>query len=471
MDSFDGRPTPGFPDPAFGAGGVPDATEAPARPVISVSELNRTARQTLERAFGGVWVEGELSNVSRPRSGHIYFSLKDGQAQVRCAMFRGRNRLLDFEPCDGQQVVVRARVGFYEARGEFQLVVESMEESGAGELRRAFEALKKQLAAEGLFDAERKRPLPRLPNRVGVITSATGAALRDILTVLGRRFPAIEVVVYPVAVQGDEAAPAIVRMLELAARRAEVDVLLVGRGGGSLEDLWAFNEESVARAIAACPLPVVAAVGHETDVTIADFVADQRAATPSAAAELVSPDGAAWLEQVVGLERRLRATMARRLERLRERRAGLLRRLRDPRRRLQEQAQRLDELESRLRRGMTRALEARRHHRDNLHRRLRHPARQLAAAHETRARLHHRLERALHQRLRAHEQRLTLAVRQLDALRPTRVLERGYAILENDHGRVVRAPADAPPGTRLTARLASGRLTVAVVDHPEDTGE
>lgn len=471
MDSLDGHPLFDTPGTAADSDGAADASDRPARPIISVSELNRTARQTLERAFGGVWVEGELSNVSRPRSGHIYFSLKDGQAQVRCAMFRGRNRLLDFDPHDGQQVVVRARVGFYEARGEFQLVVEAMEESGAGELRRAFEALKKRLGDEGLFDDARKRPLPRLPARVGIITSATGAALRDILTVLGRRFPAITVVVYPVAVQGDEAAPAIVRMLELAARRAETDVLVVGRGGGSLEDLQAFNEESVARAIAACPLPVVSAVGHETDVTIADYVADQRAATPSAAAELISPDGAAWQEQVGLLERRLRGAMRRQLAQLHARRTGLHGRLRDPRRRLQEQAQRLDELEARLRRSMARGLEARQRQRDALHRRLRHPARQLESARTNHTRLHQRLERAVRQQLRHHEQRLTLAVRQLDALRPTRVLERGYAILENARGQVVRAPADAAPGTRLTARLARGHLTVEVVDHPEDAGE
>ena len=440
------------------------------RAIITVSELNRTTREVLERAFGAIWVEGELSNVSRPRSGHLYFSLKDGKAQVRCAMFKGRNRALAFEPSDGPQVLVRARVGFYEPRGEVQLVVESMEEAGAGALQRAFDELKRRLAAEGLFDQELKRPLPRLPNRVGVITSATGAALRDILTVLGRRFPAIEVILYPVPVQGNDAAPAITRMLELAGRRNEVDVLIVGRGGGSLEDLWAFNEEPVARAIRACPIPVVSAVGHETDITIADFVADHRAATPSAAAELVSPNGARWVEQIDGLERRLQATVARHLRWLTERRNTLYTRLRDPRRRLQEQAQRLDELEGRLRRGMQRHIETARNQWRANRARLSSPERRLHQSCRQLDATLQRLHRAMAQSMRDRQQLYTLARRRLDALSPERVLERGYAILENDQGRVIRQPAEAPAGSRLQARLGQGRLTLDVVATQSDTG-
>lgn len=248
--------------------------------ILTVSDLNEAVRQQLESGFPLVWVEGELSNLARPASGHLYFSLKDSGAQVRCALFRNRARLLGFRPADGTQVLARARVSLYAPRGDYQLIVEHMEESGDGALRRAFEALRRKLEAEGLFDPATRRPIPAFPRRVGVITSPSGAAIRDILSVLRRRFPALPVLVFPVPVQGTEAAPAIVRALEQAACQGDCDVLILARGGGSLEDLWAFNEESVARAIRACPLPVVSGVGHETDVTIADFAADLRAATP-----------------------------------------------------------------------------------------------------------------------------------------------------------------------------------------------
>ena len=277
----------------------------PQREVFSVARLNREARAILEGHFPLIWVEGELSNLARPSSGHLYFSLKDEQAQVRCAMFKPRNQLLGFKPDNGMQVLARARVSLYEGRGEFQLIIEHMEEAGDGALRRAFEQLKSKLAAEGLFDAAHKKPLPVLPRRIGVVTSPTGAAIRDILSVLKRRFPAIPVLVYPVPVQGQGAAEKIAGAIRLAAQHGECDVLIISRGGGSLEDLWAFNEEVVARAIYDCALPVVSGVGHEIDFTIADFVADHRAATPSAAAEMVSPDQADWLQQLRGFELRL----------------------------------------------------------------------------------------------------------------------------------------------------------------------
>src|SRR5262245_18506563 len=265
------------------------------RDIYTVSRLNREARGLLEAGLPSLWITGELSNLSRPASGHWYFTLKDEDAQVRCAMFRSRNLAVKVAPRDGLQVLLRARVGLYEARGEFQLVVDHLEDAGEGELRRRFEALKLKLAAEGLFEAGRKRPLPRFPGRIGVVTSATGAALRDVLHVLARRAPGVGVLIYPVPVQGAGAAREIAATLELAGRRRDVDVLLLVRGGGSLEDLFAFNDEALARTLAGLELPVVTGIGHEVDFTIADFIAALRAAAPSAAAEIAGPDSGSLL--------------------------------------------------------------------------------------------------------------------------------------------------------------------------------
>jgi len=267
------------------------------RDVYTVSRLNREVRTVLEGSFPLLWVEGELSNLSQPPSGHIYFSLKDEYAQVRCAMFRTRRVHLRFRPENGVHVLARVRVSLYEGRGDFQLVVEHLEPAGEGALRLAFERLKQKLASEGLFDAARKRPIPEFPRQVGLITSAAGAAVRDLLSVLARRYPALPVLIFPVPVQGGEAAEAMVAALRRANARAECDVLILARGGGSMEDLWPFNDETLARAIASSAIPVVTGIGHEIDFTIADFVADQRAATPSAAAELVSPDGVGLLRR------------------------------------------------------------------------------------------------------------------------------------------------------------------------------
>ncbi|MEO8460975.1 MAG: exodeoxyribonuclease VII large subunit, partial [Dokdonella sp.] len=268
-----------------------DLLSSPQREILTPSTLNRRARDVIEDCFASVWVEGELSNVSRPASGHLYFTLKDSAAQIRCAMFKPRSTWLKFKPVDGMHVLLRGRVSLYEARGEFQLIVEDLQDAGAGALQRQFEQLKARLAAEGLFDAEKKRPIPKWPGRIGVITSPSGAAIRDVLSVLARRFPLVEVEILPVPVQGKEAPPAIVAMLQAASKAMRHDVLLLTRGGGSLEDLWAFNDEGIARAIRASAIPVVCAVGHEIDFTIADFAADLRAPTPSAAAELLVPDG------------------------------------------------------------------------------------------------------------------------------------------------------------------------------------
>ncbi|MCG5497157.1 exodeoxyribonuclease VII large subunit [Ectothiorhodospira variabilis] len=434
--------------------------------ILTVSDLNEAVRQQLESGFPLVWVEGELSNLARPASGHLYFSLKDSGAQVRCALFRNRARLLGFRPADGTQVLARARVSLYAPRGDYQLIVEHMEESGDGALRRAFEALRRKLEAEGLFDPATRRPIPTFPRRVGVITSPSGAAIRDILSVLRRRFPALPVLVFPVPVQGTEAAPAIVRALEQAACQGDCDVLILARGGGSLEDLWAFNEESVARAIRACPLPVVSGVGHETDVTIADFAADLRAATPSAAAELVSPNGDDLLRRVAHARALLQERMGRRLHALRLQLQGLDRHLRQqhPERRLQDRSQRLDELEQRLHHAMVRR---QRDHRTRLRvlwSRLQRtsPAARVLAGQERCAQLSQRLHRAMDLRLERLNTRLTGNARTLHTVSPLATLARGYSILTDESGQVIRSSTQVQPDQRLRARLSQGEIQCRV---------
>ncbi|MBM4221421.1 MAG: exodeoxyribonuclease VII large subunit, partial [Gammaproteobacteria bacterium] len=318
--------------------------------VYTVSELNRLARQLLEQDLPRMWVSGEISNLARPASGHLYFSLKDERAQIRCALFRGASRGGTFVPENGAQVLARGRVSLYEPRGDYQLIVDHLEPAGEGLLRRRLEELKLKLAAAGLFDAARKRPLPALPAAIGVITSPSGAAVRDILHILKRRFPAIPVIIYPVQVQGEQAKFDIVKAFDTAARRAECEVLILARGGGSLEDLWAFNEEIVAQAIADCPIPVISGVGHEIDFTIADLVADVRAPTPSGAAELVVPDSRDWLRHLQALERRAVLAATRTLGDMLARREQLAARLArcHPGYHLRQHAQRLDELRHQL---------------------------------------------------------------------------------------------------------------------------
>ncbi|MBD3647253.1 MAG: exodeoxyribonuclease VII large subunit, partial [Pseudomonadales bacterium] len=331
----------------------------PNRQVLSVSELNRSARHLLEGEFPMVFVEGEISNLARPSSGHWYFTLKDDSAQLRCAMFRNRNRMIRLPVRDGMQVIVRGRISLYEGRGEFQMVAEFLEDAGDGALRAAFEKLKAKLEAEGLFDPDRKRPIPALPKHVAVITSPTGAAIRDVLHVLARRFPAIEISVIPVQVQGEHSPKQIVDALNFANgyRDNPFDVLLLTRGGGSLEDLWSFNNEEVARAVFASEIPVVCAVGHETDFSIADFVADLRAPTPSAAAEQISPDGQDWLDTFVRHERVLTGLITSLIGEHERHLDHLGRRLRHPGRTLQDMYQRLDGLELRLHRAIDHIVE------------------------------------------------------------------------------------------------------------------
>lgn len=440
---------------------------ASSREVLTPSQLTRRARDLLEDAFGLVWLEGEISNFARPASGHLYFSLKDGGAQVRCAMFKPKSTLLRFRPADGMQVLARARVSLYEARGEFQLIVEHLEEAGEGALRREFERLKAVLAAEGLFAAERKRPLPRFPRRIAVVTSATGAAVRDVLSVLARRYPLLAVDVVPVPVQGKEAPPAIVAALRRIAAAARHDLVLLARGGGSIEDLWAFNDESVARAIHAMPLPVISAIGHETDFTIADFVADLRAPTPSAAAELLAPDAGELARRLQQRSQRLHLLLQRRLQQRQQALDRLQAQLqaRSPAQRLQLGRSRLAALQLRLRHAL---LQERQQGRDRLaaleSRLLRQAPQQrlqrarLALAHQ-RELLQHRLRGGLDTR----RARLGALARALHAVSPLAVLARGYALLQDTQDdRVIRSPADTQPGALLRARLADGELRVRV---------
>jgi exodeoxyribonuclease VII large subunit len=444
----------------------PGVGEPPAREVYTVARLNREVRTLLERGLGVLWVQGELSNLSQPASGHWYFSLKDRDAQLRCAMFRMKNALLGFTPRTGAQVLVRGRISVYEARGEYQLIVEHLEESGVGALQREFERLKARLAAEGLFALERKRPLPRFPRRVGVITSPSGAALHDILKILARRYPPAAVLVYPSAVQGAAAVPALIAALATAAARADCDVLILARGGGSLEDLWAFNDERVARAIRACPLPVVSGVGHEIDFTIADFVADARAPTPSAAAELVVPDRRACLEALSRTWQRFHVGMRRELRAQRARLDGAGRRLglTHPGARLQQQMQRVDDLIRRLLGAARAGL-----HRDGRrvaegHARLlkRSPRLLLSECRAHHAQLDARLERAAQDRLARVAHRLALAQRALDAVSPLATLTRGFAIVTRADGALVIDAAAVADGELIEARLALGTLSAQV---------
>ncbi len=435
----------------------------PARDVYSVSRLNAEARSVLEQSFPLVWVEGEISNLARPPSGHIYFTLKDPQAQVRCAMFRALRQRLRFQPEDGQQVLVRARISLYEGRGEFQLVVQHMEPAGEGALQQAFERLKRKLAAEGLFDAAHKRPLPAFPRRVGVITSPGGAAVRDVIKVMARRFPAIPVTVYPIPVQGAEAPAAIREMIAVADARGECDVLILTRGGGSLEDLAAFNDEGLARAIFACRTPIVAAIGHEIDFTIAEFVADRRAPTPSAAAETVTPDAGELGKRVAVLRRRLAAQVRQRLGFLSSQLGHLGARLAPwhPGARLGQRQQRLDELAGRMASALATRLARRRVACDGLHQRLRlhSPGRTLGGLAERVEACRRRLAYSARARLQYREQRLAAAAAQLHALSPLAVLSRGYSITRSlPSGRIVRRVSAVRPGDSLETRVEDGRI-------------
>lgn len=460
---------------SFYTAAMNDMFDAPGEtPAITVSELNRQAKALLERGLGRVLVEGELSNLARPASGHLYFTLKDQGAQIRCAFFRQRQRGPTIGFKDGDQMLVFGRVSLYEPRGDYQLIVERVEAAGEGELRRRFELLKKRLADEGLFDEAKKRALPALPRRIGVITSPSGAAVRDVLSVLKRRFAAIPVVIYPAAVQGDGAPFELIAALRAAAARAECDVLIIGRGGGSLEDLWAFNSEDLARAIRACPIPVISAVGHEVDFTIADFVADLRAPTPSGAAELAVPDQAEWLRGLRATALRLCNLMQRRLDDQSQTVDWLARRLAQssPAATVARQTERLANVRLRLMLAMRHDLARREHRAQQLRSSLLslNPAVRVAKSAWQLQALHERLGRAASGRLERIKQRLAISGRALNSVSPLGTLDRGYAIATDvESGAVLRDAASVAVGTDIRTRLASGSLLATVTGRENGT--
>ena len=438
----------------------------PERRIYSISEINAAIRETLERDFADVWVEGEISNFRPAPSGHLYFTLKDAQAQLKCVFFRQDARFLRFKPADGIAVLARGHVSVYEVRGEYQLYVEYLEPLGAGALQLAFEQLKKKLAAEGLFDPARKRLLPVFPRRIGLVTSPAGAVIADMVRILGRRFPGLHIRLYPAPVQGEGAAEKICEAIDYFSRTGWADLLIVGRGGGSLEDLWPFNEDSVARAIAACSVPVISAVGHETDFTIADFVADLRAPTPSAAAELAIRAKSEFVELITGWRERLSqalryrvAVLHRRLTQLGvDRAAGSLRR------RLDRSSQRTDELDYRLREQMRRRLLGTERRLGAAMARLRAQDLrvQLAGRRARLEQLRAAFEPLLQLRLARLRGRLDSLHAQLGHLSPLGVLERGYAIVQDESGRLLRRATETAPGRRLRIRLHQGRLGAEV---------
>lgn len=436
--------------------------------IFTVTRLNQAVRLLLEQEMGQVWISAEISNFSQPSSGHWYFTLKDDTAQVRCAMFRNSNRRVTFRPQHGQQVLVRANITLYEPRGDYQIIVESMQPAGEGLLQQQYEQLRQRLTAEGLFEQRHKQPLPDPARQVGVITSKTGAALHDILHVLKRRDPSLPIVIYPTAVQGADAPAQIVRAIELANIRQECDVLIVGRGGGSLEDLWSFNDERVARAIFASQIPVVSAVGHETDVTIADFIADVRAPTPSAAAEIVSRNQVELLRQIQSQQVRMEMAMDYYLSRCTQRFTRLHHRLQQqhPQLRLARQQTTLERLQQRL----TGAMEGRLRRSAQQHQRLAQRLNQQqpqARVHRAQTRiqqLEYRLSQIITARLSGTRQRFGTAIAQLEAVSPLATLARGYSVTTATNGKVLKKAKQVKSGDLLKTRLEDGWVESQVTD-------
>ncbi len=444
-------------------------TAEPTESVLSVSSLNRLARSLLESNFPAVAVEGEISNLAMPASGHWYLTLKDKNSQLRCAMFRNRNRLLKFRPDNGMQVVIRGRLSIYEGRGDYQLIADSMEEAGDGALRRAFEELKNKLQTEGLFDAEHKQEVGPEFQHIGIITSQTGAANRDMLTVFKRRFPAIRITLFPVTVQGSEAPAEIVRAISLAnelCTRLGLEALILGRGGGSLEDLQAFNEESVARAIFASELPITSAVGHEIDFTIADFVADLRAPTPSAAAELMSPDQQDYLDYLTGYQQQLLTSVRNKIGEQNSNLRWLTKQLKRPDRRLMEHAQTLDRLENQMRRAISNKVQ-------RVDAEIAQRKRALFASSpllrlaETGRRIQAELQSlnsSMQIQLQRSSSQLEQLARSLNAVSPLQVLARGYSITYTEAGEVLQHAEKVKIKDTLRSRLAAGSVVSVVTE-------
>lgn len=435
--------------------------------VLSVSSLNKMARGLLESSFPAVAVEGEISNFAIPASGHWYLTLKDKNAQLRCAMFAGRNRFVRFKPQNGNQVIIRGKLSIYENRGDYQLIADSMEEAGDGALRRAFEELKAKLEAEGLFDTAHKQEIYSYYDHVGVITSATGAAIQDILSVFNRRFPATRITLLPVAVQGADAPGEIVRAIELANAHQDklgIQALILGRGGGSLEDLQAFNEESVARAIFASELPITSAVGHEIDFTIADFVADLRAPTPSAAAEQMSPDQAEYYETFAAYKSNLLSKLRSILRQARQDLLSLAKQLKRPDRRLQEHAQDLDRLENQMQLAIKNRIVLQK----GELRRLRQgmvansPLNRIRLQLAQLARSGRAIQQAVGNAVNRTQSQLAELSRSLSAVSPLNTLARGYSITYNEAGQLVRSIDEIKVGSKISSRLANGSITSTV---------
>jgi exodeoxyribonuclease VII large subunit len=436
---------------------------------LSVSQLNRQVKRLLESHFDYIWVEGEISNFACPSSGHWYFSLKDSGAQVRCAMFRNRNQLLRIRPENGQLVKIRCRVSLYEGRGEYQLITEFMELAGSGGLQIAFEELKQKLNNEGLFAPERKRLLPSAAKHIGVITSPTGAAIRDIVTVFKRRFPAIDISILPVLVQGAQSGASVSRAIIRANRlhtagKVNFDALILSRGGGSIEDLWGFNEEQVARAIYESQIPVVSAVGHEVDFTISDFVSDVRAATPSAAAELLSPDEIDFARNLQKCEAALLRSVGRTIESTTHALVRARSNLRHPGERLRDQAQRLDGLEQRLRHHWQYQFSQKQHQLkiNNSELWLHSPENTLKQFSATIKSLKYRIHASQVNKLKSSQQQLTSTAQLLNTVSPLATLQRGYSIITDSSGEIIRRASDLTSGAKITAQLNAGKLDCTV---------
>ncbi len=435
-------------------------------PAFTVSELNNEVKSLLESSFRIIQVEGEISNFVRPASGHWYFTLKDSGAQVRCAMFKNRNHYLKYQPKNGDQVRVRAKVSLYPGRGDYQLIGDYMEDAGTGSLQQAYEALKLQLQHEGLFDQAHKQHLPAQPKHLGIITSHTGAAVHDIITVLKRRFPSLPVNIYPTRVQGDEAADEIVAAIETANQHNVCDVLIVGRGGGSLEDLWCFNDVRVARAIYNSRLPIISAVGHEVDVSIADFVADVRAPTPSAAAEIISPDQSHLQLRLKQLHTRLQLTLQHKLKRYQEQLRWINTRLKHPGDKLNEHAQRLDDLELRLSKAIRQQLQSRQDTLSQLQQRQQRCLQQplVSNLQQKINDLGHRIEQLSLQYQTRQQLRLQAIAGRLNGVSPLATLERGYAITERPDGKIIQQVKAINPGEEIHSRLQDGRIRSQVIE-------
>lgn len=436
---------------------------------FTVSELNRAAKELLSSYFSLIQVEGEISNLSKPSSGHIYFSLKDQKAQIRCAMFKSQQRRLKFKPENGKQVILSAQVSLYEARGDYQLIVNNMQLDGEGDLQQAFDQLKTKLLKEGIFAAEKKQTLPEIPRQIGIITSATGAAIHDVLTVLKRRFPSIPIIIYPTAVQGEQASFEIIHALEIANLQKAVDIIILARGGGSLEDLWSFNEESVARAIFKSEIPIISGIGHEVDFTIADFVADLRAATPSAAAESAVPNQQIWLNKFQSIEHQLQQSIQRHQKQSRQSIHWLAKRLQQqhPGQQLQRHAQTLDHQELRL----FHAIKAKTtRHKEQLKRQNGllqqfNPTNKILRYQEQLRYLYNRLNVTIHHQLETSQNKYRLLVQTLNAVSPLATLERGYAIVSKaDSSSVITCSQQVSVKDSINIRLKQGQIISQVTE-------